>query len=200
MKKIFNSRIFSLVVLFIAICALLTSCIGSAQPQTVQKTVSPVEGTKFTPQQLNEAATILYNNTEARSAFIAAYRGYDVIDGSYDNFTETKEINLEAAKKVLAKYDTDTDQSELTSADVKSIVDGMKDTVELNGNRDLFATIQYYIGAFLGMITKTIGFGNYLIGICIFAIIVELLMIPLAIKQQKNSIKQANLRPKEMAI
>ena len=200
MKKIFNSRIFSLVVLFIAICALLTSCIGSAKPQTVQKTVSPVEGTKFTPQQLNEAATILYNNTEARSAFIAAYRGYDVIDGSYDNFTETKEINLEAAKKVLAKYDTDTDYSELTSADVKSIVDGMKDTVELNGNRDLFATIQYYIGAFLGMITKTIGFGNYLIGICIFAIIVELLMIPLAIKQQKNSIKQANLRPKEMAI
>ena len=30
--------------------------------------------------------------------------------------------------------------------------------------------------------------------------IVELLMLPLSIKQQKNSIKQAKLRPKEMAI
>ena len=50
------------------------------------------------------------------------------------------------------------------------------------------------------MITKTVGFGNYLVGICIFAIIVEICMIPFAIKQQKNSIKQATLRPKEMAI
>jgi len=45
-----------------------------------------------------------------------------------------------------------------------------------------------------------VGFGNYLIGICVFAILVELLMTPLTVKQQKNSIKQAMLRPKEMAI
>ena len=200
MKKIFNSRIFSLLILLVVVCAVFTACIGGTQQQTVQKTVSPVEGTKFSPQQLNEAATILYNNSEAKNAFIAAFRGYDIIDGSYDSFAETKEINLEAAKKVLAKYDADTDYSELTQADVKSIVDGMKDTIDLDEPRDLLANIRYWIGSFLGGITNTVGFGNYLVGICIFAIIVELLMIPLSVKQQKNSIKQANLRPKEMAI
>ena len=200
MKKIFNSRFFVLLILAITVCTLFTACISGSQQQTVEKTVSPVEGTKFTPQQLNQAATLLYNNAEARSAFIAAFRGYDVIDGSYDSFTETKEINLEAAKKVLAKYDADTDYSQLTVEDVKSIVEGMQDTVTFEENRGFIENLRFWIGSFLGMITNTIGFGNYLIGICVFAIIVELLMLPLSVKQQKNSIKQANLRPKEMAI
>ena len=45
-----------------------------------------------------------------------------------------------------------------------------------------------------------IGGQNYLVGLILFAIIVKLAMLPLSIKQQKNSIKQASLRPKEMAI
>ena len=202
MKKIFNSRFFSLVVIVLVLSALLTSCLGATQQQTVNKTVVPSEGTQFTSQQLNEAATILYNNAEARDAFLAAYRGYDVLgaDANLGDYSETKEINLDAAKKVLVKYDADTDYSALTVNDVTSIVNGMKDTVEIEAKRDLLGNIRYWIGSFLGMITKTIGFGNYLVGICIFAIIVELAMIPFAIKQQKNSIKQAKLRPKEMAI
>ena len=202
MKKIFNSRLFSLVVIVLVLSALLTSCLGATQQQTVNKTVVPSADTQFTSQQLNEAATILYNNAEARDAFLAAYRGYDVLgtDANLSDYSETKEINLDAAKKVLQKYDSDTDYSALTVNDVTSIVNGMKDTVEIEAKRDLLGNIRYWIGSFLGMITKTIGFGNYLVGICIFAIIVELAMIPFAIKQQKNSIKQAKLRPKEMAI
>ena len=42
--------------------------------------------------------------------------------------------------------------------------------------------------------------GNYLIALLLFALIVEILLLPFSIKQQKNSIKQAKLRPKEMAI
>ena len=42
--------------------------------------------------------------------------------------------------------------------------------------------------------------GNYLIALLFFSIVVELLLLPFSIKQQKNSIKQAKLRPKEMAI
>ncbi len=42
--------------------------------------------------------------------------------------------------------------------------------------------------------------GNYLIAILLFAIFVEIILLPFGIKQQKNSIKQARLRPKEMAI
>ena len=54
------------------------------------------------------------------------------------------------------------------------------------------------IGKFLGVLDGA--FKSYIIALFIFAIIVELLMLPFGIKQQKNSIKQAKLRPKEMAI
>ena len=60
------------------------------------------------------------------------------------------------------------------------------------------ASIYSAIGAFLGWLDKLTG--NYVIALFLFAIIVEILLLPLGVKQQKNSIRQANLRPKEMAI
>ncbi len=43
--------------------------------------------------------------------------------------------------------------------------------------------------------------GNqYLFALLVFAVIIEIILLPFGIKQQKNSIKQAKLRPKEMAI
>lgn len=42
--------------------------------------------------------------------------------------------------------------------------------------------------------------GNYVLALFLFAVIVEVVMLPFSIKQQKNSIRQAKLRPKEMAI
>lgn len=54
------------------------------------------------------------------------------------------------------------------------------------------------IGKFLGLLDGA--FNSYIVALFIFAIIVELLMLPFGIKQQKNSIKQAKLRPKEVAI
>ncbi len=59
-------------------------------------------------------------------------------------------------------------------------------------------TILRWIGQFLGWLDSLTG--NYLIAMFIFALIVEVIMIPFAIIQQKNSRKQALLRPKEMAI
>ena len=41
---------------------------------------------------------------------------------------------------------------------------------------------------------------NYFLALLLFAIIIEIILLPFGIKQQKNSIKQAKLRPKEMAI
>ncbi len=41
---------------------------------------------------------------------------------------------------------------------------------------------------------------HYLWALFLFAIIIEIVLLPFGIKQQKNSIKQAKLRPKEMAI
>ena len=54
------------------------------------------------------------------------------------------------------------------------------------------------IGKFLGWIDAATG--SYILALFLFAIIVELVLLPFGIKQQKNSIKQAMLRPKEMAI
>lgn len=42
--------------------------------------------------------------------------------------------------------------------------------------------------------------GNYALALLLFAIIMQLILLPLGIKQQKNNIKQAHLRPKELAI
>ncbi len=42
--------------------------------------------------------------------------------------------------------------------------------------------------------------GNYLLAVILFAILFKIILFPFSIKQQKNSVKQASLRPKEMAI
>lgn len=41
---------------------------------------------------------------------------------------------------------------------------------------------------------------NYAVALLLFAIVMKLLLFPFGIKQQKNMLKQAKLRPKEMAI
>ncbi len=41
---------------------------------------------------------------------------------------------------------------------------------------------------------------NYVVALLLFAVAMQVLMCPLGIKQQRNMVKQASLRPKEMAI
>ena len=63
----------------------------------------------------------------------------------------------------------------------------------------MFEFINVPIGYVLRFFNKIVG-NHYIFALLIFAVVVEILLIPFAIKQQKNSIKQAKLRPKEMAI
>ena len=258
MKKIFNSRFFSIVLLLVIISALFTACTGTAQSTTVQKNVTNYDRSQnvLSEEELDAIATTIYNNKEARDAFLAAYRGYDLIDDSTNTDYDYIGVNYEYVKKVIEKYagitfaekteegageettpdegngdtttpeegtgdtttpeegtgdtttpDTTTPEDEpaieypeFVEADADLIFNAIKDTVNLSNNRDLLGNIRYYIGMALKWITNTLGFGNYLIGICLFAIVIELCMMPFSIKQQKNSIKQAKLRPKEMAI
>ena len=55
------------------------------------------------------------------------------------------------------------------------------------------------LGWILNLCSKIVG-GNYFFAILIFAVFVEIVLLPFGISQQKKSIKQARLRPKEMAI
>ena len=57
-----------------------------------------------------------------------------------------------------------------------------------------------WIGTFLRWITLVMPANSYILALLVFAVIVEIVLLPFSIKQQKNSIKQAKLRPKEMAI
>ncbi len=58
--------------------------------------------------------------------------------------------------------------------------------------------ILQWIGAYLGWLDSWTG--SYMIALLLFALTVEIILLPLAIQRQKSSIKQAKLRPKEMAI
>ena len=207
MRKIFNSRFFSLLILTITICVLLSSCMGSAQSKEVSKTVTNYDGSvnELDQNALNNIATKLYNNFEARDAFFAALRGYNLVDGSYPedtDFSQDLGVNISYMQKVIEKY-TDvkfTAEAPLCEADALLLTVAMQNTVNLEATTDIIAGIQLGIGKVLGWITMNLGFGHFLVGIVIFAILIEILMLPFAVKQQKNSIKQAKLRPKEMAI
>ncbi|MBQ1212720.1 MAG: YidC/Oxa1 family membrane protein insertase [Clostridia bacterium] len=62
----------------------------------------------------------------------------------------------------------------------------------------LFNIINIPFGAMIRWFNQITG--NYLIALLLFAIVVKIVLSPLAFKQQKNQIKQAKLRPLEMAI
>ena len=54
-------------------------------------------------------------------------------------------------------------------------------------------------GWLLNWCNKIVG-NQYIFALLIFAFIVEIILLPFGLKQQKNAIKQAKMRPKEMAI
>ena len=88
-----------------------------------------------------------------------------------------------------------------TAINTKVPEGGWADTkVDLTPSEGFLDKLLSYIGVFLGWITAIMPAESYILTLFVFAIILEVLMLPFAIKQQKNSIKQARLRPKEMAI
>ena len=101
----------------------------------------------------------------------------------------------------LSKNDVDIPTA-LTEADAQEIIEEMQITVDLENTGNFLDKILRAIGGGLNWATKHLTFGtnNYILSLLYFGLIIELLMLPFAISQQKNSIKQAKLRPKEMAI
>ena len=63
----------------------------------------------------------------------------------------------------------------------------------------MFNAIYQFFGMILSFFSNIMG-GYYLFGLFLFALLIKVLLLPLGIKQQKSSIKQAKIRPKEMAI
>ena len=182
----------------------------------------------LTPSDLTKVAEIFSaafgakDAFDAREALVAANRGYDMTAEGFDpngNYSEDKGLNLDAAKNVIKKANataaaanatayTDAELSntegtgildKLNAADVATLLDAFRESINVE-KVGFWDSILGVIGKILNWITKYLGFGSYIVGICLFAIVIEILMLPFSIKQQKNSIKQATLRPKEMAI
>ena len=166
-------------------------------------------------------ATFSDEEFDNREMLVAAYRGYDMLAEGFDDskINETPEetlsrnngekVNLAAAIKVINKANERASESaalktdfykDMTATDLKLLVNAFQTQVALEGKGGWFDPVLLLIGKGLGWLTNTLCFGSYIAGICLFAVIVEILMIPFAIKRQKNSIRQAELRPKEMAI
>lgn len=88
-----------------------------------------------------------------------------------------------------------------TAIDTSKTPEQWKDTkVNTEASTDFIDVILSGIGTFLGWITTIMPANSYILTLFVFGVILEIVMIPFGIKQQKNSIKQAKLRPKEMAI
>ncbi len=159
---------------------------------------------------------------DTQEMLVAAYRGYDMTSPTFNDATvnETAEdkaerdsgakLSIDAVKNLIVtangklkegdKQRIDFDYAKINQADVELLIESMKVTYDLEAKGGILDIILGAIGTVLSWITKYLGFGSYIVGICIFAVLTEILMLPFSIRQQKNSIRQAELRPKEMAI
>lgn len=96
----------------------------------------------------------------------------------------------------------------LTGCSSSSSIDTSKEMSEWAGETVTFEnektgfidTILIWIGKFINLITKVMPWNSYILALFIFALVIEILMLPFSIMQQKNQRRQAMLRPKEMAI
>ena len=220
MKQKSTKRIFLLTLAVVLLVLTLTGCgSNNVQKLTLPDTITPVEGGNLTADQLKLDATLLVSVYNAKSYntqdyLIAASRGYDMLAEGFDDSTVdptktgagdpvTLAVKvLDAANEKAADKDKigKSNYENMNEADLGRLVALFQTKVDTTATSGFFDKLQRGVGIVLNWITTYLGFGSYLVGICIFAILVEILMLPLAVRQQKNSIKQARLRPKEMAI
>ncbi len=229
MRKL-AGRIVLIATLCLLAMTLLAGCGGGKTKSvlTLKQTLPPVTptteeftGNNLTGDQLLKIATMMTKvytaEFDPREMLVAAMRGYDMTAEGFSDegdfpvleYTpENDEKRLTAAKNVLraanekakAEDQIGNEFESMNLVDVQYLVNAFKTTVDLTNDGGFFDTILSGIGVALQWMTNTLTFKSYLAGICLFAVIIEILMLPFAIKQQRNSIRQARLRPKEMAI
>lgn len=218
MRKL-AGRIVLLATVCLLLISLLASCGGGNKKTTLTlgSTLVPEEGASLKAEQLLAIAEMMVSvydtDFDPREMLVAASRGYDMTIEGFDDSkidpTENKGMNLEAAKNVIKAANDRADDDEkigneyeasLNEADVNTLIKAFRTKVDMTAGGGFFDPLLSAIGSVLRWMTNTLTFGSYLAGICLFAVLIEILMLPFAIKQQKNSIRQATLRPKEMAI
>ena len=155
------------------------------------------------------------NGLTIREQLVGAMRGYDMSLSDFDD-AKVADGTLEAHPENAPSYalnvlqnngietfpyrNATTGDPVMTAADVETLVKCFQTNVDVDAKLGTIDQILHWIGLGFEWLINVPGFGSFILGTVYFAIALELLMLPLGIHQQKNSRKQAKLRPKEMAI
>ena len=207
----FLFRIGMILVTLAVLGGVLSSCAGGTATPTLtvnEQAIVVTDDNGMTQEQIALLAKDIQESKNAltvREQLVAALRGYDMTADGFDdeNLPEAHPENAAAyALSVLKKYEVPTFNSveAMTPADVQTLVNCFKTTVATEESIGFFTRILTWIALGFEWMINVLGFGSFILGTFVFAVVVELLMLPLAIHQQKNARKQARLRPKEMAI
>ncbi len=188
---------------------------------TAKRELTEITGTEapdagMTNLELDKIAQLLAKayskGVNSQELIVAAYRGHNLLNPNPAlDVNQVYAPDIAAAEAAITKANnavSDDDKvkdvnyggGRMTETDLRVLVNSLKSNVDLLNEGGIVDKLLSAIGKFVNWLTKTIGFGSYIVGICVFAIIIEACMLPFSIKQQRNSIKQASLRPKEMAI
>lgn len=200
-----TGKVLALALALVAVIALFASCGNRGTVVNSTWTTADTDAVTY-------FARILPQSAEAREKFTAASRGYNMSAEGFNDADlpepDPTGVSLDGARAALdlvkptddaSKLKFDEYYDALTAEQVEETVNRMATAVDLSAKRGFLASILTGIGQFLRILTKLFG-GSYVWALFLFAIVVEILLLPFAIKQQKNAIKQARLRPKEMAI
>ena len=220
------TRIALVALMLVVLVSSMTSCMsGAGRITTIKKgyTISTVtEENGLTAAQLDKLADAIAaskSGFDIREQLVAALNGYDMSAEDFDDAKvadgtlkpqpeKTAEFALNVLDTPEFKLDTDAckkvsnDKVEivLTAADVQTLVNCFQIEVQAKATLGWLDQILHWIGLGFAWLIQVPGFGSFILGTVYFAIILEIVMLPLGINQQKNSRKQARLRPKEMAI
>ncbi len=201
MRKILS---FALVILTLTMLVFSLSACSSGESKYEKK------GDDSTETLSDFVARIISDSKSNKIRFVAARNGYDMTAEDFVDSAEIKPANVAAAKAVMQgildgkkKFANDTDKElfegymeSLNETSIDDVINSknFKKTYNTKAKTGFPSIILVGIGKFLGLITRGVG-GYYIIAIMVFAIIVEIVMLPVAIKQQKNAVGMAKLRP-----
>lgn len=186
--------LFVIVLLMISVLFSLSSC-GQSKLELGEKS------------EAEFAAEILKKDSNSLIQFLAASRGNNMTAEDFEDTDKVTVADTEVARRILEnainqnKFKTAEDKDAILSyakdingTDIEEIVELLGTEYSLEQNAGFFDVILIWIGKALGWVTSIVG-NSYVVAILIFALLVEILMLPVAIKQQKNSIGMAKLRP-----
>ena len=217
------TRVVMGILLLAMLGGVLTSCAGRGGSKITSVTkgyviADPDAETGLTSEQLNGLADQIVAHKEAatiRTRLVAALRGYDMTAAGFNDAkvgTEELPAQLDKAPEYALNAlsaagietfpykNSTTGEIIMTSADVEALVNCFQIKINHDGKLGALDQVLHWIGVAFNWLIQYPGFGSFIIGTVYFAIALEILMIPLGLHQQKNSRKQARLRPREVAI